>query len=227
MLMLKQLAPLQHLLSEQYLPAGPQDFIGPTQAVAHQLQKYVDLANATGREPLRIMLCGDPGLAKSALARWFGQKLLGVHPKWSTYKFSGVDVSVDKLRELAGKLQLRDMFSDWRLIWIEEADRIPDAAQVRFLMLLDELIPGTAIICTSNKRAKEFETRFQTRFVFPSSYILPPSAAEIEQFITRKVGVPHPALRTACELAAGNVRAAINDAIDLYLNHPIPVAKAA
>lgn len=216
---MKQLVALQHLLTDQYIPAGPEDFVGPTRAVAQQLRNFVDLSNASGRNPLRIVLNGPPGIAKSALARYF-QRLLDVNPKWSTFKFSGVDVSVDKLRDLAEKFQLRDLFSPWRLIWIEEADTIPKAAQVRFLMLLDEMVPGTAVIATSNCKIEDFESRFQTRFTFPEPYIKPPTAEEIYQFLLAKAG-PHPGLRQVAEFSCGNVRGAINDTVDLFLRHPI------
>ena len=215
---MQHLAQIEHLLSDRYIPTGPDDFIGPSRKVARQLANFIALANASGRSPLRVMLNGHPGVGKSAMVR-YAQSLLGVHPKWSTYKFSGVDVSVEKLRDLAGQLHLRDLFGEWRLIWIEEADRIPTAAQVRFLMLLDEMPPGTAVLCTSNCKVSDFDKRFETRFKFPEAFIQAPTAAEIEQFIAAKLG-PHPGLRTACEFACGNVRAALNDAIDLYLNTP-------
>ena len=223
---MQALAQIEHLLSDQYIPTGPEDFVGPSRAVAQQLHSYVALAKANQRSPLRIMLPGVPGVGKSALARYF-QSLLGVHPKWSTFKFSGVDVSVDKLRGLSDQFHLRDLFGDWRLIWIEEADCIPTAAQVRFLMLMDEMPPGTAMICTSNAAVSELDERFQTRFKFPVPMIKAPTAREIEQFIAGKLG-PHPGLTRLCEFACGNMRAALNDAIDLYLNQPVvAVAKAA
>lgn len=213
---------LQRLLSEQYIPAGPADLIGPTHRVALKLDGYVDAVKDNG-EPLRLMLSGPPGVAKTALIRYV-QRQLGVNPKWSTFKFSGVDVSVDRLRDVSQRLQGRDMFSPWRIIWIEEADQIPKVAQVRFLQLLDELPPYTAVLCTSNVRAAAFETRFQTRFTFPVPFIEAPTGKEIHQFIVGKIGRDLPTLATACEFAAGNVRAAINDAIDLLIDASIPKA---
>src|SRR5436190_4011863 len=209
------LAKLQHLLTDQYVPEGPDDFIGPSRSVALKLRDYVAMANANGRSPLRILLNGPPGIAKSALARYF-QKMLGVHPKWSTYKFSGADVNVESLRDLADKFHLRDLFGDWRLIWIEEADRIPTAAQVRFLMLLDEMPPGTAVIATSNCKLDDFENRFQTRFLVPEPYIKPPTGDEIEVFLAKLVG-PHPQLKNVAQFCCGNVRAALNDTLDLLV----------
>src|SRR5436189_3588214 len=99
---LHSLQRLHHLLSDQFIPSTPDDFIGPSRTVASGLLEQVTDARAMGNVPMRIMLNGPPGVGKSALARYL-QKLLGVHPKWSTMKYSGVDVTIETVRDLANR----------------------------------------------------------------------------------------------------------------------------
>lgn len=221
---LATLSRIHHLLSEDFVPAGPEDFIGPSRAVAEALRQKASDAVALGGMPLRFLLNGQPGVGKTALARYL-QKLLEVHPKWSTMKFSGVDVTVDGVRTIADALHLRDLYSPWRLIWIEEADKIPTAAQVRFLMLLDEMPRHTAVLCTSNCKLEHFENRFQTRFNIPLPFITGPSGEEVEAFLRDIVGdgVPASDLRNIATFCCGNVRGALLDALDLF-DKPAAVA---
>lgn len=218
---LQILTRLHHLIGEDFTPQSPADFIGPAREVAAALRQKCEDARAGGF-PLRFLLNGSPGVGKTALAR-YAQHLLGVHPKWSTLKYSGVDVTIDAVRDLAGRLHLRDLFSEWRLIWIEEADKIPAAAQVRFLMLLDEMPHHTAVLCTSNCKLDCFESRFQTRFTIPMPFIGGPTGEETLAWLQSLVGdessafpVPRSELVNIATFCCGNVRAALLDALDLF-----------
>src|ERR1041385_5044156 len=128
---------ITHLLSNNYVPASPTDFIGDSRAAAEQLQRNAADALFTGCPPLRYVINGRPGIGKSALVRWL-QACLKAHPKWSTFKFSGTQVKIETVEELARQFHYRDLYGDYRLVWIDEADKIPTVAQVRFLLLLDE-----------------------------------------------------------------------------------------
>jgi DNA polymerase III delta prime subunit len=193
-------------LKRDFVPTCADDLIGDARDTAVMLEKAVRLSKTDGNSPLAFLFHGEPGLGKSALAAYF-QRLISCD-KWSTTKLSGVDVNVEKVREMAGSLHYKTLFGDWRMVHIEEADKIPEAAQVRFLMLMDELPNGTAVVCTSNCKVDDFEPRFQSRFqVFE---VGPPTPQQIGQFLSRFIDHNDTILRIA-EFACGNVRQALKD----------------
>lgn len=182
--------------------------MGPASQVALLLQRIVKDAMDADRAPVKILFNGEPGIGKSALAKYLMQ-LLGSDPKWSTKKYNGTMVKIEKVEEIANDLHYRDMFGGYRLIWIEEADAVPAVAQVRLLTLLDDLPSGTAVVCTSNCKLDEFKKRFQTRFkIFE---LEPPSAEDIRTLLGRFL-TDKRAITQIATFACGNVRAALLDA---------------
>jgi replication-associated recombination protein RarA len=194
------------MLPSLYIPKSPSDFIGPAARCAKLLERAVADAIAADRAPLKILLNGEPGIGKSALARYL-MGLLGCD-KWSCKKYSGTDVDVEQVRDISADLHYKDLFGGWRLIWIEEADLVPATAQNRFLLLLDDLPPGSAVVCTSNCKQADFKRRFETRFKL---YELDPPSAEEIQTLLRRFIPPAQAIQIAT-FACGNVRAALLDA---------------
>src|SRR6185436_15984472 len=128
-----------------------------------------------------LLLNGKPGVGKSLLVQYVRQ-LLGCQD-WCTYKFNGTQVKIEVIENLANRFTGSNLYDNYDLVWIDEADEIPRVAQVRFLTLLDDLRPGVAVICTSNCQLKNFENRFQTRFQVME--LTPPPSTEIEKLIVR------------------------------------------
>lgn len=207
------------MLPSQYQPTAPDHFIGPARKHAEMLARLITAAQGSGM-PLKLLFNGQPGVGKSTLAAYVSS-LLQVH-KWSATKLNGTQVKIDTVEDLARSLQFTDMFGSYRMVVIEEADKIPSIAQVRLLTLLDDLPPKTAVACTSNCPIDHFENRFQTRFqVFE---VQPPTAAEIRQLLA---AYPIPAATAAriAEFACGNVRQALLDAqTALMEQEPLPQA---
>ena len=118
---------------------------------------------------------------------------------------------MERIEDIAANLHYKNLFGDWRMLWIDEADEIPRVAQVRFLTVMDDLPPGVIVACTSNCALADFENRFQTRFqVFE---IAPPSPADIQSLLVRIA--PEISSRDAGQIAnfaCGNVRQALLDA---------------
>ncbi|HWY32317.1 MAG TPA: AAA family ATPase [Candidatus Acidoferrum sp.] len=205
----------------QFIPKSADDFVGENivsrqsgdqtgaRLVARQIEKAVRLANQNGQSPLKFLFNGKPGLGKSALVQYL-QHLTGCN-KWSTTKLNGTECKMERIEAIATNLHHKNLFGDWRMLWIDEADEIPRVAQVRFLTLLDDLPPGVIVACTSNCTLADFENRFQTRFqVFE---IAPPPPAEIQNLLVRIA--PEISPRDAGQIAnfaCGNVRQALLDA---------------
>ena len=206
-----------------YRPLRPEQFIGGARTAAIQLQRAVAHAGTIGHEPLKFLCNGDPGIGKSALAAYF-QHLLGCN-KWSTTKYNGTQIKVEVVDDIAASLAYRSLFGDWRLLWIDEADRIPTVAQVRLLTVLDDLPAGVAILCTSNCALKDFEPRFASRFqalVGPTnaSKLDAPSSQEIAGLLSLFT-TDQNAINQIATFACGNVRQALLDVQGLIQSLPL------
>ncbi len=205
----------------QFIPKSVDDFVGDNvvsrqsgdqtgaRLVAQQIARAVRLANQNGQTPLKFLFNGKPGLGKSALVQYL-QHLTGCN-KWSTTKLNGTECKIERIEEIAANLHYKNLFGDWRMLWIDEADEIPRVAQVRFLTLLDDLPSGVIVACTSNCALADFENRFQTRFqVFE---VAPPPPQDIQKLLVRIA--PEISPRDASQIAnfaCGNVRQALLDA---------------
>jgi replication-associated recombination protein RarA len=195
-------------LPSLYTPTSADDFIGPAAKVAVLLQRAVRDAVEADKAPIKVLFNGEPGIGKSALAKYL-MHLLQCDPKWSVKKYNGTQVKIETVEEIANDLHYRDMFGTYRLIWIEEADVIPALAQVRFLTLLDDLPNGCAVVCTSNCKLDEFKKRFQTRFKIYE--VEPPTPREVEALLRKFLTNPRDITNIAT-FACGNVRQALLDA---------------
>jgi len=196
------------MLPSTYRPHKIEDFVGPARAKAEFITRLVTLAQDTG-DPIRLLILGKPGIGKSALAEFF-VRTTGAS-QWSVSKFNGTSFRIDDVERLAGDLHLTDMFGGYRVVRIEEVDKVPTVAQVRMLTLLDDLPPRTAVVATSNCRVSEFEVRFQRRFTVIE--LEPPTDQDILGLFKAKWPQMRPAAANMISMSAcGNLGQALNDA---------------
>jgi len=189
-----------------YKPQRPEDFIGPAKDLAVLLETKAKKAVRSG-DPLKIMIRGEPGIGKSALCDRFLAEL-GAN-KWTTTKLNGTELKVDTIDEWASRLCYRELYGTYRVLRIEEADKVNAFVQARMLTLLDDLPDHVAVICTSNKELKDFDPRFQSRFqVFG---LKPPAPDEIK-WLLKKFGLRKDDINRIAQFCCGNVRLALCDA---------------
>lgn len=193
-------------LPSQFRPASADDFIGTARAHVGTLQKLITASLPSGA-PFKLLILGPPGTGKTELGNWI-VKQLGAD-RWHIHQFNGTQMKIEQVEEIARSLQFKEMFGQYRVLRIEEVDKVPTVAQVRLLSLLDDLPERTAVIATSNCTLDDLEERFQSRFI-PLQMKAAPQE-EIEQLLTRWPLRPADVKRIAI-FSGGNVRQALLDA---------------
>ena len=206
-------------LTGEHGPTDAADFIGPARDAAERLQLMVAHALANGCPPLKLFYGGPSGTGKTALC-YYAQHLLRVS-RFAAHEFSGTDMTLDRVRELQASLGLAhtELYGLYRLYCVHEADRIPDAAQVKLLTVLDNLPPRTAFLCTTNAELGDMEKRFQRRFRY--TRIGPPPFEELLAFL-RRWDAPEYVCRMIATGACGNVGLAMNELEEWLATHPEP-----
>jgi len=206
------------MLPSSFKPQSVDEFIGCARQVAHRIETLTAASMVDGA-PLKILLLGQPGIGKSALGDYLMRWL---HcDRWHTTVLNGTQVKIEVVEDLARTLHYKELFGTYRLIRIEEVDKVPVVAQVRFLTLLDELPAYSAVLCTSNCKLEDLEDRFQSRFV--TFQVAPPAPSEIESLLRRVApAVPVGTIKQIATFACGNVRQALLDA-DAALSGQAPL----
>jgi replication-associated recombination protein RarA len=189
-----------------FKPRSPEQFIGPARELARVFDRILRRSSRKGT-PIRIFNQGEPGIGKSALVDYLLQQL-SVSP-FNLIKRSGAALSMDHVEDFARSLQLTDLFGGYRVLHIEEVERVHHLVQARLLTLLDDLPPYSAILCTSNKNVKDLDERFQTRFqVFT---LKSPTPDDIKGLLAR-FRLNKAEINRIATLCCGNVRLALLDA---------------
>src|SRR6266536_2952420 len=188
------------MLPSSFKPKSADEFIGCARQVASRLEALLAASIGDGA-PLKILLLGQPGIGKSVLGDHL-MRLLRCD-RWHTTVLNGTQVKIEVVEELARALHYKELFGTYRLIRIEEVDKVPVVAQVRLLTLLDDLPPYSAVLCTSNCKLEDLENRFQSRFV--TFQVAPPAPNEIESPLRHLApDVPPATIKQIATFACGN-----------------------
>lgn len=190
----------------EYKPLRPDEFIGPAKDLAMVLERIAKRSVRRG-DPVKLIIRGEPGIGKSALVESFLDQI-GAN-KWTTTKLNGTELNVEMISDWSRRLCFSELYGKYRVLWIEEVDKVNAFVQARMLTLLDDLPPNVAVISTSNKDLKDFDPRFQSRFQVFS--LKAPGADEIA-WLLKKFGLRKDDISRIAQFACGNVRLALFDA---------------
>ena len=187
--------------------------IGPAGRVETILMKKAVRLKRENDKALRLLLYGPPGTGKTDLANRVARDLAG--HEMGVESINGANVTADVVRDWQSTLRTGTLWSDWRVIVINEGDKISQQAQVIMLTLLDELRSCRAVIVTSNQELGEMVERFQSRM--QQYEVGPPAMHEISEYLVQEMTVPEVHANAIAAGAQGNMRSAILDA-ESYLD---------
>jgi replication-associated recombination protein RarA len=191
------------LLPSKFVPQAATDFVGPAAKVAQRMLRFIHHSKQTG-DPIAFLLTGQPGIGKTALARFVGQQL-GV-TGCLLEPLNGTQLTIERVEEIAARLHYRPLFGDWHFIFIDEFEYVTNLAKARLLTVLNQLPKWTAIVATCNRGVDELAQRNQSRF--NAFELTSPEPHEIREFLRAKFGI-------AADMADAAIRCATRQ-VDLF-----------
>lgn len=196
---------MRNITPIEFRPAQPGDFIGPARKIATLLERKAGAALQRGT-PFKLLLHGDPGTGKTAMANMLATRL--AYHSTAIESVNGQDVGIGLVRQWHEAFPYRHLGNGYRVIIVNEVDTVTPAAQDLLLSILDELPQFWAFIGTMNLTCGQVTPRFQTRF--QQFHVARPGEREIAELL-ETFGVNGQSLRIA-QGSKGNVRAALLDA---------------
>ena len=201
------------LLPSHFTPAAPDDFIGPAAAVARRMLRFIQHSQETG-DPLAFLLTGQPGIGKTALARWAGQQILGpACPAGLLEPLNGTQLTAERVEEIAERLHYRAMFGDWHFIFVDEFEFVTNGAKARLLTVLNRLPKWSAFIATCNRGTDELAQRNHSRF--NAFELTSPEPRDIRAFLAARFGIPADLADAAIKCATRPAGSGLFDTIDV------------
>lgn len=165
------------------------------------------------------LFTGPPGSGRSTAARAFAAALLcpaggcgdckecrtalaGSHADVTVLSTEGLSIRVDQARELAGLAALRPSVGAWRVIVVEDADRLTERAADALLKAVEE--PGERtvwVLCAPSVEDVIITIRSRTRQV----RLRTPPVADVAELLVRRDGVDPSMARYAARAAQSHV----------------------
>ncbi len=188
------------LLPSKYIPMTPDDFVGPAANVARRMMRFINHSKQTG-ESLAFILTGQPGIGKTALARFTGQQL-GL-TGCLLEALNGTQLTIERVEEISSRLHYRAMFGDWHFIFVDEFEGVTAAAKMRLLTVLNQLPKWSAFVTTCNRGTDDLAQRNHSRF--NAFELTSPEPHEIRDFLWNKFQIPADLANAAIKCATRQV----------------------
>ena len=191
------------------------DVIGQDTAVATLQRAVTDTTAMTHA----WLLTGPPGSGRSVAARAFAAALEcpqngcgecrecrtavdGTHADVDVIATEGLSIKVEQARELAAMSALRPSVGPWRVIIIEDADRLTERAADALLKAIEEPVARTVwILCAPSLEDVVITIRSRSRHV----RLRTPPAEAVAELLHRRDGVEMPMAMYAARAAQSHV----------------------
>jgi DNA polymerase-3 subunit delta' len=138
--------------------------------------------------------CGSCDACKTALA--------GIHPDVELVDVSGLSIKIDEIREIVSRSSWGASTSNWRVVVIEDCDRMTEAASNVLLKALEE--PGTStiwLLCAPTLHDVLPTVRSRCRHLSLKT----PTTSEIAEYLVEKLDVSHDQAKLAAEISQGHI----------------------
>ena len=188
-----------------------------------ELLKRTVAAQAQGHDEVAQswLICGPPGSGRSNLARAFAaalispdqglsdqptrvtqQVLAGTHPDVTVLSTNKVTIGINEVRDLIMTSEQMPSTSRWRVIIIEDVDRMLERTTNVLLKEIEEPAEHTIwLLCAPSAQDVLPTIRSRTRVL----NLAVPSNTAVADFLTDQVGVDRPLAAKAARLAQGHI----------------------
>lgn len=198
------------------------ELVGQEQAIA-QIRRAAEPGSSSMTHGW--LITGPPGSGRSTLAHAFAAELVGVgddeagtahvvsgsHPDVSLLATDRVTITIDEVRELVQRSYFSPSVSTYRVIIIEDADRMTERTSNVLLKALEEPPPQTVwILCTPSPADVLPTIRSRTRVISLSV----PAPQLVADLIVRRHGVDPDIAATAAREAQSHIGMATRLALD-------------
>ncbi|MEE0654177.1 DNA polymerase III subunit delta' [uncultured Bifidobacterium sp.] len=167
------------------------------------------------------LICGPPGSGRSNMARAFAaalespdhglddeptkatrEVLAGTHPDVTTLTTDKVTIGIDDVRGLVATAEQMPRSGPWRIIIIEDVDRMLERTTNVLLKEIEEPSPHTIwLLCAPSAQDVLPTIRSRTRIV----NLGVPSDAQVARYLEEARGVEHNLAMRAARLAEGHI----------------------
>ena len=192
------------------------DLIGQSDVV-ETLKSAVKSANS-GEESQEMthawIFTGPPGSGRSSAAVAFAAALVGSalpHPDVEVMKNEGLSIKVDEVRELLARVSWAPSVAQWRVVVMEDADRLTESAANALLKAIEE--PGVRtvwLLCAPTLHDILPTIRSRCRHI----QLRTPSNQEVAEYLETKNGVAPKMAQFAARVSQGHIGRARHIALD-------------